>query len=145
MTSKYTVMKPKYILLFLILIFFSCAETESNKASTLGDVMMLSKLEKATMHNNSGKFVLTTKQMKKLQRELSQMEYEPKFTSKLGSIYIELIIDGKKCGIASRTHGKYIEVHKNHLSNTKGLPKDRDWFYFKTNGVNFDNYKQANE
>jgi hypothetical protein len=138
-------MKLKYILPFLTLFLISCAKTESNKTITLGDVLDLSKLEKATMHNNSGSFELNTIQLQQLQSELSQMTYESEFTVKLGAIYIELIIDGKKCGITSKTHADYIEVHKKDLSNTKGLPTDRDWLFFKTNGVNFDNYKPANK
>ncbi|MEM6721921.1 MAG: hypothetical protein AAF611_21515 [Bacteroidota bacterium] len=139
-------MKLKLFLLVYIMFLVSCAQTEhkniKNTSITFGDVVDLSKLEKVTMHNNSGTFVLNTKQMEKLKGELSKMEYEKDLTVKLGSIYIELIIDGKKCGISSRTHANYIEVHKNSLTETKDLSADRDWFYFKTNGVNFDNYKK---
>jgi len=142
-------MKPKRILLFLIL-FVSCKEIKKDKESdnntiTFGDVVDLSKLEKVTMYNNSGKFELTAAQRGKLKKELAKMEYEKSIAVKLGSIYIELIIDGKKCGITSGTHKKHIEVHKSSLTNSKGLPAERDWFYFKTNGVNFDNYKKENK
>lgn len=141
-------MKPKLILLFLIL-FVSCTEVKKDKESdnniiTFGDVVDLSKLEKVTIYNNSGKFELTTSQMEKLKGELSPMEYDMNTSVKLGAIYIELTIDGKKCGVTSGTHADYIEVHKNSLTYEIGLPAERDLFYFKTNGVNFDNYKPEN-
>ncbi|MCH2196496.1 hypothetical protein [Kordia sp.] len=133
-------------MLLSVVVFVGCTDLKKDKenttdAITLGDVLDLSKLEKVTMYNNSGKFELTAAQRGKLKKELAKMEYEKSIAVKLGSIYIELIIDGKKCGITSGTHKKHIEVHKSSLTNTKGLPAERDWLYFKTNGVNFDNYK----
>ncbi|WP_298514233.1 hypothetical protein [uncultured Kordia sp.] len=137
------------LLLSCLVIFTSCkdvtkAKESDNNAITFGNLVDLSKLEKATMYNNSGKFELTAAQIGKLKKELSGMEYEKSISVKLGTIYVELIIDGKKCGITSGTHADYIEVHKNSLTITKGLPESRGWLYFKTNGVNFDNYKPKN-
>ena len=101
-------------------------------------------MDKVEMSNNSGTFNLTNKQIEKIKTELSEMVYDPDISVKVGAINIELSIDGKTHNISSATHGDYIEVHSDIVTKNKNSIGTSDWLYFKTNKVNFDNYKNEN-
>ncbi len=132
-----------------MLISFSCTNknenNETNGKLTFGNLVDMEKLDKVEMSNNSGTFNLTNKQIEKIKTELSEMVYDPDIAVKVGAINIKLSIDGKTHNILSATHGAYIEVHSSIVSKNKNSIGTSDWLYFKTNEVNFDNYKNENQ
>ncbi|MGM0479350.1 MAG: hypothetical protein ACQERC_09005 [Bacteroidota bacterium] len=105
----------------------------------------MEKLDRVEMSNNSGTFNLSDKQIENIKNDLSQMVYDPNISVKVGAINIELLIDGKTYHISSATHGDYIEVHRDIVMKNKSSIETSDWLYFKTNEVNFDNYKNENQ
>jgi len=141
--------KLKSLIFFLTLILFSCAskneKNETNNELTFGHLVDIEELDEVKMSNNSGTFNLSDKQIEKIEDELSQMIYDPNISVKVGAINIELIIDGKTYNISSATHGDYVEVHRDIVTKNKSSIGTSDWLYFKTNGVNFDNYKNENQ
>lgn len=140
--------KLKSLVFFLMLISLSCV-TKSEKGKTddeltLGHFVDLADLDKVKMSNNSGTFNLSDKQLEQFEAELSQMTYDPDISVKVGAILIELVIDGKTYHMSSSTQGDYIEVHREIVTKNKSSVGSSDFLYFKTNGVNFDNYKTKN-
>ena len=142
-----TILKP--FLVFFLLISFSCTNKneniEFNNSLTFGDLVAIDKLNQVEMSNNSGTFNLTDKQVEKIKTELSEMVYDPNISVKVGAINLKLSIDGKIYNISSATHGDYIEVLSDIVTKNKSSIETSDWLYFKTNGVNFDNYKNENQ
>ena len=130
----------------VIISFFSisCANTEDKGQNemTFGDLVDLGKLEKVRMRNNSGTFDLTSNQVDKIRLDLASMVYDPNMSVKVGAINIELTIDGKVYDISTATHGDYMEVHNEIISKNKDKIENAAWLYFRTVGVNFDNYKE---
>ncbi len=141
--------KLKSLIFFLTLILFSCASKnekgETNDELTFGYLVDIEELDEVKMSNNSGTFHLSDKQIEKIKDELSQMTYDSNISVKVGAINIELIIDGKTYNISSATHGDYVEVHREIVTKNNSSIRTSDWLYFKTNGVNFDNYKNENQ
>jgi|SRR5690554_1840094 len=141
--------KLKLLIICLVLISFSCTnKTGNNKPKnelTFGDFVEMEKLDRVEMSNNSGTFNLSDKQIENIKEDLSQMTYDPNISVKVGAINIELLIDGKTYHISSATHGDYIEVHREIVTKNKSSIGTSDWLYFKTNEVNFDNYKNENQ
>lgn len=135
--------KLKQLIICLALISFSCTNKNNTATEelTFGDVVEMEKLEKVEMSNNSGTFYLNDKQLENIKEDLSQMIYDPKISVKVGAIHIELLIDGKTYHLSSATHGDYIEVHRDIVTKNKKSIGTSEWLYFKTNKVNFDNYK----
>ena len=140
--------KLKLITLCILLFSISCTNrseiVETKDELTFGDLVDLEKLEKVKMTNNSGAFHLSKDQMLDLQKEISEMVYDPNVSVKVGAINIELTINGEIHTISTATQGNYIEVHKDIVSKQKSLIGSSDWLYFKTGEVNFDNYKKEN-
>lgn len=140
--------KLKLITLCVLLFSTSCINrseiVEIKHELTFGDLVDLEKLEKVKMSNNSGTFNLSSNQMLELQKEISEMVYDPNVSVKVGAINIELTIDGEIYNISAATQGNYIEVHKDILSKQKSLIESSDWLYFKTGDVNFNNYMKEN-
>ena len=146
---KCNMTKLKSLIIFFTLILFSCTgnneKDETNDELTFGHLVDIEELDEVKMSNNSGTFNLGDKQIEKIKDELSQMTYDPNISVKVGAINIELIIDGKTYNISSATHGDYVEVPKEIVTKNKKLIGTSGWLYFKTNGVNFDNYKYENQ
>ena len=140
--------KLKLITLCILLFSISCTNrseiVETKDELTFGDLVDLEKLEKVKMSNNYGAFHLSKDQMLDLQKEISEMVYDPNVSVKVGAINIELTINGEIHTISTATQGNYIEVHKDIVSKQKSLIGSSDWLYFKTGEVNFDNYKKEN-
>lgn len=135
--------KFKLPLICLLLIVLRC--TNEQDELTFGDFVELEKLDRVEMSNNSGTFNLSDKQIENIKDDLSQMSYDPHISVKVGAINIQLLIDGKTYYISSATHGEYIEVHRDIVTKNKSSTGRSDWLYFKTNEVNFDNYKNHNK
>ena len=112
---------------------------------TFGAFVEMEKLDSVEMSNNSGTFNLSDKQIENIKEDLSQMTYDPNISVKVGAINIELLIDGKTHHISSATQGDYIEVHREIVTKNKSSMGTSDWLYFKTNEVNFNNYKNENQ
>ena len=127
-------------------MLLSCTnKKETNKGiMTFSDFVDVENIEKVKMTNNSGTFHLNDQQVEQIKNDLSQMAYDPNMSVKVGAIGIALTIDSKTHLILSATHGDYIEVHKSIITKNKGSIGTSDWLYFKTNKVNFDNYKNEN-
>ena len=135
--------KLKLLIICLVLISFSC--TNKKDELTFGDFVEMEKLDRVEMSNNSGTFNLSDKQIQNIKNDLSQMVYDPYISVKVGAINIELLIDGKTYHISSATHGDYIEVHRDIVMKNNSLIGTSEWLYFKTNEVNFDNYKKETQ
>jgi hypothetical protein len=140
----------KFRLLFLsyLLISIGCSinkeSSKTNSELTFGDFVELNKLDKVKMSNNSGSFTLTSQQVEKIRSELSDMVYDPYTSLKGLSIKIELTINGNIYTLTSATHSDYIQVHKGIVTKNKNSLWESEWIFFKTKGVNFDNYKNKN-
>ena len=132
--------KPVYFPFILLLIFlFSCV-TKKSETLLLGSLVKVNQIEKAVMHNNSGSFELSNTQLKKLKRDLSAMEYVPKFSAKTGSVSINLTLEGKTYLLRSSSRSQYLEISRDFITNGEKINNDDSFLYFKTNGVNFNNY-----
>ncbi|MEM6686138.1 MAG: hypothetical protein AAF617_10170 [Bacteroidota bacterium] len=138
-------MKSKLLFLFILLFLTSCTKNSKDSPITFGDVVDLSNLEKVTMRNNSGTFILTTSQLEKLKKELSTMVYEPNIGVKVGSIGFDLYMNGNVHRVLTRTKGNYIEVDRDLITKNSTILVSKAPYYFQTNGVNFDNYKKENK
>ena len=104
------------------------------------DFVEVEKIEKVIMSNNSGEFILSTEQLTKFKRQISSLIYEPDITVKLGAIHMTLIIDNKKYDITTATHGDFVEIDYDLVTKNKSEFSN---VFFKTNGINFDNYKKT--
>lgn len=68
------------------------------------------------------------------------MTYEPGAPVKTGMIGFSIVIEGNSYFIASSTHGQYVEVPSSLIfGDTSGIYSS---YYYRTNGVNLDNYKK---
>jgi hypothetical protein len=141
-------MKLKLLPLCFLLVFFSCANQTSDEnidgRITFADLVELENLNKVKMSNNAGTFDLNSVQIERIKTDLSGLIYDPNISVKVGAINIELLIDGKSYNISSATHEEYIEVHRDIVAKNQKSIGTSDWLYFKTEGVNFDDYKEAN-
>jgi hypothetical protein len=126
--------------LFLILGCNEQREPSTNQELTFEDLVDIENLEEVKMSNNTGTFYLTENQIDKLKSELSQMTYDSRASVKVGAINIELLIDGKGYTISTSTHGNYIEAQREIVAKNRNSINLTDYLYFKTMGVNFDNY-----
>lgn len=141
-------MKLRLLTFSLVLLFISCTDTKVNEKTsdvlTFGSFVDLDKLNAVKMSNNSGTFILTNTQLQKFKVALSKMKYDPNIAVKVGSIAIELEIDGEKHNISTGTRKNHIEAHKSIATKNVHLLKSSDWLYFETGGINFNNYKREN-
>ncbi|MCR9174132.1 MAG: hypothetical protein NXI10_16655 [bacterium] len=132
--------------IIFLLIISACAsnveQKTTEKSVTFGEVIDLENLEKVQLSNSSGTFYLSDKQVEKLKNELAKMKYNPNISAKVGAIQIELFIEGKAYVLSSATNGKYVEIHKSAVTKNKELIEAKDWLYFETGDLNFDNYKK---
>jgi uncharacterized membrane protein len=131
-------MFKKIIFLTLVLTVICC---EQNKALTFNDFVDIHKIESVRMINSSGEFKLSTKQLVRFKKEIALMSYEPNQSVKVGAIHMSLTIDKKEFNIATATHGDFIEIDAGLVTKLKSEFKNP---FFKTNGINFDNYKDTN-
>lgn len=129
-------MKSKLLSIFFIVQLFAC---KSEKEMTFADFVEVEKIEKVIISNNSGKFILSPEQLPEFKKQISSMTYEPNITAKLGAIHMTLIIENKKYDMATATHGDFVEIDYNLVTKNKLEFKN---IFFKTNGINFDNYKK---
>jgi len=120
---------------FLTSILFICLL--SSCKYTFSDFVEVDKIENVHMHNNMGDFDLTYAQLKKFKQQIGVLPYAPNQSVKLGAIGMTLTIEGKNYYIGARTHGDFIEIDPSMVTKNK-------WYfsshYFKTNGLNFDNF-----
>ena len=130
-------MKSKLLSIFFIIQLFAC---KSEKEMTFADFVEVGKIEKVMMSNNSGKFILSPEQLTEFKKQISSMTYEPNITVKLGAIHMTLIIDNKEYDMATATHGDFVEIDYSLVTKNKSEFKN---VFFKTNGINFDNYKKV--
>jgi len=133
---------------FILILISSACQTSTPKADhkiTFGDLVNLETLTDVEISNNSGTFSLTREQIKQLKEDLNNMPYDPNISVKVGAIHIRLKINEKNYNIATATHGNYIEIHRDMVNQNLDLINNIQWLYFKTNGVNFDNYKAQNQ
>ncbi len=107
---------------------------------TFADFVEVEKIEKVIMSNNSRKFILSTEQLSEFKKQISSLTYEPNISAKLGTIHMTLIIDNKQYNISTATHGDFAEIDYDLITKNKS---EFDNVFFKTNGINFDNYKKT--
>jgi len=130
-------MKSKVLSIFILIQLFAC---KREKEMTFSDFIEVEKIEKVIMSNNSGEFILSPKQLIDFKKQISLMIYEPNISVKLGAIHMTLIIESKKYEMTTATHGNYLEIDYNLVTKNKSKLKN---VFFKTNGVNFDNFKKS--
>lgn len=142
-------LKLKIISFCFVLLMVSCSCQDSNEKVNhqivFSDLVHLEKLTSVEMRNNSGTFNLTDAQIKKLKTELNQMIYAPHMSAKVGAIQIKLKINNQDFYISTATHGKYMEIPRDLIHQNLDAIDHKQWLYFKTNGVNFDNYQNQNK
>ena len=133
-------MKQKLFSALLICSFlFACAQ---KKIESLSNLIEIDALSSVKMSNNSGTFYLNEQQLVSFKQDLKALTYEPGMAAKVGAIRMELTIDGKKLVLSSSTNGDYAEAHSSIATKNQDQIEPDSWIYFKTNGVNFDNYKK---
>lgn len=132
-------MKQKLVYAVLICSFlFGCTQ---KKIESLSDLVEIDAISRVEMSNNSGTFYLNEQQLASFKQDLKSLTYT-KMTAKVGAIHIEFTIDEKKYDLNSSTHGDYVEAHSSIATKNQDQIEPDSWLYFKTNGVNFDNYKK---
>lgn len=128
-------MKSSFLFIILTITLFAC---KNEKALTFADFVEVDRIEKVIMSNNSGKFTLLDQQLVDFKKQISSLKYEPSISVKVGAIHMLVVIDGKKYDIATATNGDYVEIDKHLVTKNKEAFKNS---FFKTNGVNFDNFR----
>ena len=129
------------VFLFLLVLVSILPACQEEKSSSLADLVDLDHIEKAEMFNNSGAFILNPDQLSQLKKDLSQFTYAPGMAAKTGAIRLVLTIGGEKYAITSSTHGDFAEINASMLYSSVS-EKNRSTVFFRTNGVNLDNYKE---
>ncbi|WP_298904262.1 hypothetical protein [uncultured Psychroserpens sp.] len=129
-------MNNKVILFIICIVTVSCGK---NQELHFIDFVDIDAIENVEMSNNSGVFTLNKKQLIQFKKEIASLTYEPSYTVKVGAINMSLTINGKSYLMATATHGDYVEIDIGLV--TKNAFKFENPF-FKTNGINFDNYKK---
>ncbi len=117
-------MKP---LLFILLIFITALVGCNDRKIFLNDFINIDDITKASVHNNYGDFDLSPSQISLIKRELKLLTTEEGVEVKVGMKGVTNTISEKDYHVEGQTHGKYVEI--------TGIG------CFKTNGLNFDNYK----
>ncbi len=123
---------------FIPLLLMTVLSCRNKTTYTLADFVEIEKIETVLMRNNSGTFKLSEDQLTKFKSEISTFTHDPNLNLKLGMISMDLIINGQSFIIYARTHGDYVEIDPAMVSKNKSHLKG---CFFKTNGLNFDNYK----
>ena len=100
-------------------------------------------IEKVIMDNNSGKFILSNKQLAQFKTQMSSLLYSDNSVNalKMGNIKITLVIENKEYYTATRIHGKYVEIDPNLVTKNKSS-FNYNRLIFKTNSLNFDNFQK---
>lgn len=128
------------LLIFLFPFLFACSEKNNDSLNHLSDFIDIDAIEQVRMSNNSGNFYLNPKQLVSFKQDLHSLSYEPGFSAKVGAISMELTINGEKHILTTSTHGEYLESHSSIATKNQDQVTPNSLLYFKTNGVNFDNY-----
>ena len=121
----------------LLLLISACS---SKDTLTFGDFIDIAQIEKVEMMNNSGHFVLNDEQLQSFKKDIASLSYEPNITAKVGAIVMMVTIDEKTYELVTATHGDYLEINPDLVSKLKSKFKNN---FFRTNGINFDNYKKV--
>lgn len=121
------------------MILASCT---NKRVMTFADFVDIDKIEEVRMSNNSGTFNLTTKQLNAFKKAIGTMTFTPYMSAKVGAIGITVVIDGHEYVLLTATHGDYLETSRTIVTKNKQNIGEQTWLYFKTNGINFDNYKR---
>lgn len=130
----------KKILLSLLLL----AGCQTKENLSFGDMVNIEEIEKVKMANSSGTFYLDKGQLEQFKKEIVRLTYAPDFSAKVGAIQITLTIQNKEYILRSSTHGEYVETTSDIITKNQSTVKQVDWIYFRTNGLNFDNYTRRN-
>ena len=134
-------MKQKLVyILFCCSFLFACTQ---KKIESLADLIEIDAISSVEMSNNSGSFYLNDNQLASFKQDLKSLTYEPEMAAKVGAIRMELTIHGKRYDLSSATNGEYVEAHSSIATKNQDQIDPDSWLYFKTNGVNFDNYKKS--
>ena len=131
-------MLKKTIAFIMLISLVSC---HKNKELRFSDFVNINEIEGVEMSNNSGTFTLNGKQLEQFKKEIATLIYEPNHTAKVGAITMSLTIRGKSYLMTTATHGAYMEIDIGLVA------KNRSEFenpFFRTNNINFDNYKEEN-
>lgn len=108
------------------------------------DFVDIDSIEEVHIRNNSGSFALSPYQIKQFKKEIAITTYAPNMSAKVGAIGITIIIGTKKHILHTSTHGEYMEVHSSIATKNREKISQEKWLYFRTNGINFDNYQKKN-
>jgi len=130
-------MKQLFIFPFLLFAISACTNSEPK---SFYDFAKLDNIEKVKISNNSGTFYLTSAQLTTFQSDLGKLTFEKGFTAKVGSISIQITINHKKYSLITATNGQYIEIPTSIFGKKVDSFENQESVYFKSNGVNFDNY-----
>ncbi|PKL79466.1 MAG: hypothetical protein CVV25_07890 [Ignavibacteriae bacterium HGW-Ignavibacteriae-4] len=111
---------------------YACADTIRLKDiyNTLSDVIKIENIDSVRMSNINGSFLLSQPQLKKFRKEISTMEFENNISVKAGNINIEIYIENRSYFLTGSTNGELVRFSNKYFD-----------YYFKRNGINFNNYK----
>lgn len=131
-------MKNSIQILFVLFALLSCTDSTEMDPIYLSDLIDLNGIDSIRVNNNSGKHILNADQFIQFKKELGAMQLD-KGSYKMGSIGFSLYINGQELFFTGSTHGDYFEAHADYVTKNKDRI-ETDWIYFKTNGMNLDNY-----
>ena len=127
------------------LIFFSCnnkgivtTETTTPNEIRLSDLAEIDQIDSVLMDNNYGKHFISADKLEAFKSKLGAMLLE-EGSYKMGGIGFTVYIKGKGYHFSGRTHGTLIETTRDIVTKP-GLKGKEKWLYFKTDGLNLDNY-----
>lgn len=136
----------KHSLIALIFpIFLSCnnkgvvaSETTISSEIRLADLAEIDQIDSVLMDNNYGAHFISAGKLEDFKSKLGAMLLE-EGSYKMGGIGFIVYIKGKGYHFSGRTHGALIETTRDIVTKQKSRVKEK-WLYFKTNGLNLDNY-----
>jgi hypothetical protein len=130
-------MKIFSLILFITLIL-SCNRQDSFKLTSAFDV---NQIDQVKIQNNSGTFYLSSEQLNLFRKDMEKLTFEDGYTPQVGTLQLTLKIKGKDYKMITSSDGQFIELPVSMIGSDKFLKEEKEFVYFKTNGVNFDKYK----
>lgn len=131
-------MKNSLISVLIVLSLYSCNQ-QRPEVILFSDLVEIEAIDSAQVSNNSGRHTISEVDLNQFLSKLSALELEEKGSFKTGTIGFTLFSKGQKISFNGRTNGDYLETNASSCMKNQDWIKT-DWIYFRTNGLNLDNY-----
>ncbi|TGD77126.1 hypothetical protein [Hymenobacter wooponensis] len=106
-------------------------------------------IDSVTIHNNSGNYRLNATELRTFRNTLGAMKYLPGADLKMGTIGFDIYLQGQGHYLATRTHGKYVKVHRSLIDKNSSFllpifnPVESEELLFEFDEVvNIDNFRK---